>query len=75
MSAPKGQMHWLDYKSHTPDASYCQLKVKNDLAYLRFSLTTPKVEQIVKTRRVSFTDMLGTLGEQYTITVYTQYGL
>lgn len=29
----------------------------------RFSLTTPKVEQIVKTRRVSNTDMLGTLGE------------
>ena len=35
MLGPKGQMHWLDYKSNTPDASYCQIKVKNDLAYLR----------------------------------------
>ena len=35
MSSVKGQMHWLDHKSNTPDASYCKLKVKNDLAYLR----------------------------------------
>ena len=35
MSSLKGEMHWLDHKSNHPDASYCKLKVKNDLAYLR----------------------------------------
>ena len=35
MSSLRGQMHWLDHKSNHPDASYCKLKVKNDLAYLR----------------------------------------
>ncbi len=56
------RMHWLEMKANEGDLEFCPTKMLTDLAYIGFEMTKPNIDKVIKRRRVTFTDMLGTLG-------------
>ncbi len=48
--------------------SFCEHKVRNDLAFVTVKIRKTKMMRIVRRRRVSFTGMLGSLGNYYVLT-------
>ncbi len=44
--------------------SFCKHKVLKDLAYVSIEISKAKIMRVVRRRRVSFTDILGNMGNE-----------
>ena len=51
----------------------CELAFKNDIAKLTLEIAEPKVLEIVKDIKVTFADILGTIGEEINLQLLSMY--
>ncbi len=58
----EGELFWLTRLVRNPEEDLCRARLANDLAYMTFEIVNPRIQKVIKRRRVTFTDMLGNLG-------------
>ena len=59
MKKEQGRLQW---RFETKE-QYCHHAVKSDLAFVTIAISSPKIERMVRRNRVTFSDLIGTLGK------------